>query len=850
MAIGIVNISSETESLFDALVAYEVAGGYQTAVFDPISATINALEFGGTLEEVSLTTNQYTLNVFDPSHTLRGVLVIAGSGFQTTGWDGNPTTTTEGVIDVNSIVNTVLLTDPSDRDLLSYTGAISGFGTVNEVFEASTVQVGSAELGAFLRIEGSLSITGSTTEATITEGTVTRVTLYVRHLDHGFRVEYGGDLSVTGTVTDTITGQVENLVYSGSVESLVFTQINYAGDFSPTVLGEQTLVSLTEIGLTAAEIQNFGQFVPPDFFDTGFVIFNGDDVLSASTDSGVELRGYDGNDSITSGNGFDLLFGDAGADTLQGGNGNDTLSGGDGDDALVGGAGNDQFDWNASQRGGVDTMRGGAGNDQYFISASDVVSEYLVDGNDTVWVDFAGTYVLPWGVENLTLTGSLAGANGTGNVLNNVITGNTVNNVLNGLAGNDLLLGAAGNDRLSYTGGLDTLDGGAGGDTAAFSGFGSAVSVNLGYAGYEASTRDQPNLESGTWRTIADLANVEHVTGSSYADRLTGNGGNNLLSGGSGNDRVSYTGGLDTLDGGSGGDTADFSAFGSAVSVNLGYAGYEASTRDQPNLDSGTWRNIADLVNVEHLTGSSYADRLTGNASNNLLSGGNGNDRLSYTGGLDTLDGGAGGDTADFSAFAAAVSVNLGYAGYEASTRDQTNLDSGTWRTIADLANVEHVTGGAYADRLTGNTGNNVLEGGGSHDALTGGDGADTLLGGAGNDTLTGGVGADRFDFTAALSASTNVDRIADYSLTDDLIRLDNDVFTAFVSENVALAAAAFYSAPGAISAHDADDRIVYNSTTGNLYYDPDGTGAAAPTQFATLSGAPALNAADFFVVA
>ena len=241
---------------------------------------------------------------------------------------------------------------------------------------------------------------------------------------------------------------------------------------------------------------------------------------------------------------------------------------------------------------------------------------------------------------------------------------------------------------------------------------------------------------------------------------------------------------------------------------------------------------------------------MTGNASNNLLSGGNGNDRLSYTGGLDTLDGGAGGDTADFSAFAAAVSVNLGYAGYEASTRDQTNLDSGTWRTIADLANVEHVTGGAYADRLTGNTGNNVLEGGGSHDALTGGDGADTLLGGAGNDTLTGGVGADRFDFTAALSASTNVDRIADYSLTDDLIRLDNDVFTAFVSENVALAAAAFYSAPGAISAHDADDRIVYNSTTGNLYYDPDGTGAAAPTQFATLSGAPALNAADFFVVA
>ena len=39
--------------------------------------------------------------------------------------------------------------------------------------------------------------------------------------------------------------------------------------------------------------------------------------------------------------------------------------------------------------------------------------------------------------------------------------------------------------------------------------------------------------------------------------------------------------------------------------------------------------------------------------------------------------------------------------------------------------------------------------------------------------------------------------------------------------------------APGAFAlgteAQDADDRILYDSSTGNLYFDPDGTGPATP---------------------
>jgi Ca2+-binding RTX toxin-like protein len=53
----------------------------------------------------------------------------------------------------------------------------------------------------------------------------------------------------------------------------------------------------------------------------------------------------------------------------------------------------------------------------------------------------------------------------------------------------------------------------------------------------------------------------------------------------------------------------------------------------------------------------------------------------------------------------------------------------------------------------------------------------------------------------------------------------------------------------GLSTAGDADDRIVYNTTTGTLYYDPDGTGAAAATAFAVLSTQPTLTAGDFLIV-
>ena len=117
------------------------------------------------------------------------------------------------------------------------------------------------------------------------------------------------------------------------------------------------------------------------------------------------------------------------------------------------------------------------------------------------------------------------------------------------------------------------------------------------------------------------------------------------------------------------------------------------------------------------------------------------------------------------------------------------------------------------------------------------------LNGGAGADYLAGLGGADFFDFTTALGGG-NVDTVGDLVSGTDKIRLDNAVFAGL--SDGALPASAFVIGS---AAGDADDRIVYNQTTGQLFYDADGNGGAAAVLFATLNPGQALSASDFQVI-
>jgi serralysin len=127
-----------------------------------------------------------------------------------------------------------------------------------------------------------------------------------------------------------------------------------------------------------------------------------------------------------------------------------------------------------------------------------------------------------------------------------------------------------------------------------------------------------------------------------------------------------------------------------------------------------------------------------------------------------------------------------------------------------------------------------------------GGSGADNISGNAVSNVLTGGSGADNFYFKDPLSAALNVDTITDFSVADDTIWLDPAVFAA-LSPGGALSADAFYS--GA-SAHDATDRILYDSNSGAISYDSDGTGSAAAVRFANVSAGLVLTNADFRIAA
>ena len=159
------------------------------------------------------------------------------------------------------------------------------------------------------------------------------------------------------------------------------------------------------------------------------------------------------------------------------------------------------------------------------------------------------------------------------------------------------------------------------------------------------------------------------------------------------------------------------------------------------------------------------------------------------------------------------------------------------------------IIGNAGANILTGGSGADTLHGGAGNDTLTGNGGADLLVGGLGNDILTGGDNADQFVFNATPSTS-NLDTITDFEVGMDKVQLSKAIFAA-LGDTATLTDAEFWAGDGVTSAHDSSDRILYNASTGALYYDADGTGSGAAVQTAllgTTSHPTNLTFSDFLI--
>ncbi len=170
--------------------------------------------------------------------------------------------------------------------------------------------------------------------------------------------------------------------------------------------------------------------------------------------------------------------------------------------------------------------------------------------------------------------------------------------------------------------------------------------------------------------------------------------------------------------------------------------------------------------------------------------------------------------------------------------------------------NDDKIFGDAGKDNLSGNEGDDLVKGSGGKDQLSGGLGEDTLRGGgggdwlsggSGDDDLVGGKGNDRFVFFDLILGNgpgkAGVDTIADLHPGQDVIQLDKLVFAGIGNK---LNAGEFHVGG---HAEDGNDHILYNASTGALFYDPDGDGVGAKVKFAVLANKPDLSNDDFVMI-
>jgi Ca2+-binding RTX toxin-like protein len=584
-----------------------------------------------------------------------------------------------------------------------------------------------------------------------------------------------------------------------------------------------------------------------------------------------DLTGTGASGQRLSGNGLaNAIAGAGGNDAIFGQAGNDRLSGGDGDDVLNGGL-------------GADRMEGGLGNDTHQVDDSgDLVVELAGQGTDTVAASIS--YTLAANVENLQALriGGTDPLSLTGNALNNYIWASRGDNVLNGAGGADYMIGYAGNDfyLVDDSGDLAYELAGEGTDTVATAvSYVLAANIEnlqaLNIAGTDPLSLTGNALDNYIWATRGD--NI--IDGGGGADFMIGYAGNDVYLvdhsadlayelEGEGLDTVatavSYTlaANVENLQAANIAGTAALSLTGNGVrnfiwanqgdniidggaraDVMVGYAGDDVYLVD----DSGDVAlELEGEGNDTVATAISYV--LTANVENLQAANIAGTAPLSFTGngvrnfiwanhGDNVIDGGAGAD------------VMIGYGGNDVYFVDDLNdviyeEAGGGFDMVAATsdyvlgANIENLQaaniGGSAALSLTGN---------GQANSIWGTQGDNVLAGRGGNDRLFGYAGADRFLFDTE-AGEANADWLSDFQAGVDKIVLDNSVFTAL--SDGALPESAF--ATGA-SAADSDDRIIFDPSTGNIYYDADGNGSGSALLVAIIPVGQPLTAADVLVI-
>nr|WP_067294171.1 DUF4347 domain-containing protein [Marinobacterium profundum] len=338
------------------------------------------------------------------------------------------------------------------------------------------------------------------------------------------------------------------------------------------------------------------------------------------------------------------------------------------------------------------------------------------------------------------IAGTLSSINDLiGSGFDDELTGDAQVNRLDGGAGNDTLKGGAQNDTLIGGKGSDSLQGEGGDDTYKVESKWTSLDLSLSPNQTDtisdsdgANTLDLSDISKDLQVTFTDVAaggsnvSVKVALNALLSNTIkidnAGNGTDSwTLKTGSGDDTVIIKDKVDStvsLEAGEGSNTLDYFTGG-----DKGISGYKSSV--SVDLDAGTATGLAGISDFQHIYGSvnGGADQLTGDDGDN-------NFYVGIWGELDgsnarnhVIDGGDGSDTISF--------VNFDQADFDLvldlSSSIVTHEDTAsTVMTVATLAGIENLVGGAGNDRLIGDAAANVLNGGGGDDSLEGGDGDDT----------------------------------------------------------------------------------------------------------------------------
>lgn len=582
---------------------------------------------------------------------------------------------------------------------------------------------------------------------------------------------------------------------------------------------------------------------------------------------------------------FEITTGSA-ADSITTGDSHDIVNGGAGDDIIVTGGGNDSLIGDV----GADSMTGGAGNDTYYLDeAGDTITEAVGEGRDVAYTLLSYTLAAGVSVDVLSafsntsqyfldLTGNELDNQLIANLGDNVLTGNDGNDVLDARDGFDTLIGGAGNDLLLGGADRDDMTGGTGDDTYGVDDADDVLHEAVGegndrvIASISYILALGEEVEAIDLKTPTDTAAL-NLTGNEFGQTITGNDGVNRLFGGNGadvlfgragNDLLAGEGGFDIMWGGLGDDSYYMTGSADEIHENVG-EGFDSLFVDfsyvLPNVTDANGAIVApvsieflstasqagtDAINLtgnvgdNQIYGNEGANTLIGSLGNDLLVGLGGNDNLQGGENADILDGGSGADTMDGGAGGDTYYVdNAGDVIVDTANGGAGDvLYAGVSYVLSPVALVEVIStislAATTAIDLTGSNSSNIIYG----------NAGNNMLDGKGNqDTLVGLGGADTFAFTTALGP-TNVDNIGDMVSGTDRIALDDAIFSGL--------------APGALdpnafragsAAQDADDRIIYDSSTGLVYFDDDGSGSHAKIAFAYVGVGTALAASDFVVI-